>query len=396
MSGGQKPETRILHVATFSGNIGDNASHTGLYRSLAQSTGWNIKVTEREIRKAYMNYDGDDGWQWDASFVDQVNNHDLTIIGGGNYFELWIESSATGTTVDMEVELLKQLKRPMVFHGIGCDPCKGYTKETLAKFRTFLDAVCSHPMCLVAVRNDGSKNHILDLLGQSLADAVLKTPDPGFFIEPPTIPVPMNVTGRYWAINIAADIKEIRFPGGSGMLDYSEFINNMRHLAVMSLTTYPDLEWVLVPHIFSDLDAIRDFMHALPEYLRRHRVTVAPLLHGSNAEKYSISVYANAELVLGTRFHTNVCSIGLGVPTIGLITYAKLESLYDDLEMPERAVWANRPGFVEKVNILLKTTMNDLSLIRRKYECILKSLLQDARQVHCVVKSLVLSNNQRH
>ena len=271
-----------------------------------------------------------------------------------------------------------------------------YTTETLAKFRTFLDAVCSHPMCLVAVRNDGSKNHILNLLGNSLADAVIKTPDPGFFIETPTIPVPMNVTGRYWAINIAADMKEIRFPGGSGMLDYSEFINGMRDLAVMSLTTYPDLEWVLVPHIFSDLDAIRDFLHALPEYLRRHRVTVAPLLHGSNAEKFSFSVYANAELVLGTRFHTNVCSIGLGVPTIGLTTYAKLESLYDELEMPERAIWANRPGFVEKVDTLLKSTMDGLPLIRRKYEGILKSLREDARQVHSVVQSLlVFSNDQR-
>lgn len=381
-------ETKVLHVASFNGNVGDNASHSGLYKTLKENTGWKLIITEREIRKSYVKYDGDDKWKWDADFLDQVNAHDLTIVGGGNYFELWIERSATGTTVDMEVDLLKKLKRPLVFHGIGFDPCKGYTDATLHKFTTFLHALSMHPLCLVALRNDGSVGHLQHLLKDVACKAVVKAPDPGFFVDVYKNP-PAVGSRPYWAINIAADMPDIRFPGGLGHLDYPGFITSMRDLAVISLEKYPGLEWVLVPHIYSDLKAISDFMEALPEYIRRRRITVATLLHGPEAEVHTFSTYANAQLVMGTRFHTNVCSIGLGVPTVGLVTYAKLESLYAELGMPERAVWANKRDFLGKVVPMLDATMEKLPEIRHAYAEKRKDLEKQCKVVHDKIMKLV-------
>ena len=45
---------RILHVASFSGNIGDNASHMGLRKVLSILID-NPEITELEIRDYYCN-----------------------------------------------------------------------------------------------------------------------------------------------------------------------------------------------------------------------------------------------------------------------------------------------------------------------------------------------------
>lgn len=46
---------KILHVASFVGNIGDNASHQGLEGILKEYFN-NYDITRLEIRKFYKNY----------------------------------------------------------------------------------------------------------------------------------------------------------------------------------------------------------------------------------------------------------------------------------------------------------------------------------------------------
>ncbi|MDX5299275.1 MAG: polysaccharide pyruvyl transferase family protein [Gammaproteobacteria bacterium] len=382
---------RLLHVASFDGNIGDNASHNGFYRTLTQHTGWTLDVTPREIRKTYLRYDGPDRWRWDEQFIAQVNAHDLTVVGGGNYFELWVESSVSGTTVDLDPSLLAHLQRPLVFHGIGCDPCKGHSAQTLARFERFLKAVLDHPLCLVAVRNDGSWQHIRDLFGDALAQRVLRTPDPGFFVDTEGAPLPLNLDGqRYWAVNLAVDMPEIRFPGGA-CLDYPGFIQAMRELAVTSLARWGDLQWVLVPHIYSDLRAINDLLEALPDHVRRQRVSVAPCLHGKGAEQRMFRVYEMAELAMGTRFHTNVCAVGLGTPSLGLVTYQKLADLYAELNMPERALWANRADVNARVMPMIEQSITSAATLRDQYAEVRARLLIQAADVHHRIRQRVES-----
>ena len=50
---------KILHIASFRGNIGDNASHLGFYSILDQVIK-NYSVERIEMRKFYKNYNGDD------------------------------------------------------------------------------------------------------------------------------------------------------------------------------------------------------------------------------------------------------------------------------------------------------------------------------------------------
>lgn len=73
---------KILHVASFIGNIGDNASHAGLYNILDKFSEPYL-VDCVEIREFYLNYKAGPIKIFDESFVSCANKYDLVVIGGG-------------------------------------------------------------------------------------------------------------------------------------------------------------------------------------------------------------------------------------------------------------------------------------------------------------------------
>ena len=91
---------RVLHIASFTGNIGDNANHMGFRPWFEKVSSVSVSWDNLEIREFY--------WKerkWDMDFVDLANSYDLVVIGGGNYFELWVEDSPTGTSIIFLVRL---------------------------------------------------------------------------------------------------------------------------------------------------------------------------------------------------------------------------------------------------------------------------------------------------
>jgi len=380
----------MLHIASFDGNIGDNASHNGFYRQLRETTGWELALDQREIRKTYLNYEGADRWRWDDDLIRDMNNSDLTVIGGGNYFELWLENSRTGTTIDLDPERLQAIKKPFFFHAVGCDPNIGVSDSTIARFRYFVETALKHPLCVMSVRNDGSKKYLQHFLGTALADRILVTPDPGFFVDPGTTKPPAPLEGKtYWVLNLAMDRPERRFPGSNGKLDYSGFLAEITTFICEACAAYPALEIVLAPHIYSDLDPIRDVVSALPDRIRRWRVSVAPLLHGMGAEKTMFALYQHAELALGPRFHANVCPIGLGTPSIGLVTTEKLVDLYEELGITERLINAQTPGFSTFLLQLAESTIESKVRISDEYRTLRENLCNQSNAVYRTVAELV-------
>jgi len=384
------PSKNVLHIASFDGNIGDNASHNGFYGRITRQAQWDLAVQRKEIRRTYRNYQGADRWQWDQSLVREMNTHDFTVIGGGNYFELWLEDSSTGTTIDLQPELLKDVKTPLFFHALGCDPNIGVSDNTVARFRTFIETALDHPQCLVSVRNDGSSKYLKQYLGEDIARQVLTTPDPGFFVDPGNAAIPESLRGkRFWALNLATDRPERRFPGTQGRLDYKGFVSEMATFITEACQTWPDLEIVLVPHIYSDLTPIQDVIQRLPDTVRRWQVSIAPLLHGMGAEKTLFALYRDAELAMGPRFHANVCPIGLGTPTIGLVTTQKLVDLYEELGMPERTVGGQQPGFSKQLIKLAADSVASHPQVTDRYRDLAGRLTAQSNAVYERLKKLV-------
>jgi len=152
-----------------------------------------------------------------------------------------------------------------------------------------------------------------------------------------------------------------------------------------------DLSLVLMPHIYKDLDIIHRFIAKLAHPFRRTRVAVAPYLTGENAQEYIFDLYRKCDLVMGMRFHTNVCGIGLNVPTIGFITYPQIDNLYMELGLSDRALKVNEQGFKQKLASMIDESFLKSNEIKKRYAKSRSKLLEEVNCFHNVIKERIPS-----
>jgi polysaccharide pyruvyl transferase WcaK-like protein len=348
---------KTLHLASFDGNIGDNANHDGFYKHLKQLKEFEFKIEQLEIREFY--------WKkrfFDKTFVELVNKYDLLIVGGGNYFELWVEDSPTGTSISIELELLKEINTPILFNALGVDPGQGANEINIQKFRNFLDLLIDRND-FISIRNDGAKKAIIDYVGEKYLDYIHHTVDAGFFADIPE-PSEYYKSKKYIAINIAYDMQDIRFEN----ISYEEFLKTFKNFIDRFLKENIDYEIVFIPHIFRDMTVITDLLNILDDETRRRKVSVSSLLHGKDSFKDVMSIYKGAQVVLANRFHANVCSIGMGKPTIGLVNYRQIKELYNELGSTQ---------FVDisklEFDLILMEKIKKLKPLEFQYSCIIRN-----------------------
>lgn len=363
----------VLHLASFSGNIGDNANHMGFRPWFESQVGTTVRWTNLEIREFY--------WRerdWDEALVAFINDHDMLVVGGGNYFELWVENSPTGTSIAMDQDLFDKIDVPVFFNALGVDPGQGVPEVCRERFIAFLDKLFGSDQYLVSVRNDGARENIRKHVGAAYADRVHELPDHGFFV-----PTPERASCELWrsgceglrvAINLACDMSEQRF---SGFATQENFAKEMANTVMSIADRNPDAQFCFVPHIFRDLEIVSQVISFLGDRLRRTRVVVAPYGTGDGAAKIALSLYQTADVVMGMRFHANVCPMALGRSVIALNCYPQIENLYRGLGLTDRLVDVSQPGFgpdtVRRVRAFTsnagevsKTTSHVVSDVREK------------------------------
>lgn len=374
---------RVLQIASFNGNIGDNANHLGFRQWFCRQFDDELSWTELEIRRFFWKFQS-----WDQSFVNYANEYDLIVIGGGNYFELWVEKSPTGTSIEISEDLFDQISTPIFFNALGVDPGQGVSTSCRNKFRKFITKIANSQKHFVTVRNDGALKNIREYIGHEFLEGVYGLPDHGFFFsefvtQQKIYTQPNNV--KNIVINVATDMSEIRFrkfDGSSGFLsEFSETIVSVSKL-------FPSIEFVLVPHIFRDIEAIGELLNYLPDWLRRTRIKVAELGSGNAAAQKSFEKYFNASLVIAMRFHANVCPIGFGVRTIGLATYPQIENVFEEIDLPEYVLDVSNPGFkVDLFNKIKSVLGKDQNEIDEMYKDVKVNLLKKRNHVEISMKN---------
>jgi polysaccharide pyruvyl transferase WcaK-like protein len=328
---------RALHVASFHGNIGDNANHVGFREQFRNNTDFDVEYTEFEIRETFWG-----SKHFDTEFVEFANTFDLLIIGGGNYFELWVEKSRTGCSIDIALEDLRNIRVPTLFNALGVDPGQGASEACLNKFRAFLDVAIEKPNMLLSCRNDGAMQTLRDIVGPKYANVFYHVPDPGFFTQVPELFHPELQQGKQNVlVQLAGDMLDQRFPNQvENDISYEMFLKELTRLVTKLVER--DAHVILVPHIFRDISVIAQLLNVLPDKLRRNNVSVAPYLLGASGQDYIFSLYKSVDLVLGMRFHANVCSMALGTPVVGLVNYLQIERLYQEMSMTDYMVHVNK------------------------------------------------------
>ncbi|MEP0177514.1 MAG: polysaccharide pyruvyl transferase family protein [Paraglaciecola sp.] len=323
----------VLHVASFIGNIGDNASHLGFTNLLANNH-TPVTISKLEMRKFYRNYKGKDRLSFDQSFIDHANTFDRVVIGGGGFLDYCIPGSQSGTTIDICPTLLPKLTVPTWLTSIGCAPHHPIPKENKPKFIDFLDACLDNKSIKINVRNDGSIRALHNDIGKQYANEITEILDHGFFYKPEVSSgLPVN---NYIAVNISEDQIKMQRQSGQSINPEQYYLNLANSLTeIINLT---DKNIVLIPHIYSDLLAINNLTNKMNDFDLRNRVTVAPCIQGSVGANYIFSLYNLADLIIGMRFHTNVCGIAMNKPTIGLQALDRVGYLYEHLGLTNRTV----------------------------------------------------------
>lgn len=360
---------RILHLASFVGNIGDNASHAGFYSLLDNILDESYELEQLEMRKFYMNYSGPDKRAFDSKFVQYVNAFDLLVVGGGGFLDYWVPGSGTGATLDLSEAALNAINVPILITSVGCFPHRPVPEGNRERFMKFLDYLTVRDNVRVALRNDGSIDNIRSEFGPDYAVRFSEVLDSAFFASASVAGFP-GVDRRYVAINITVDQIEM-LSSMRGQIDKISYHGELRKIVEACITKH-GLDVVFVPHVFDDLKAISRLLDELDQFLVRSHVSIAPCVHGEAGGALALAVYAGSTLALGTRFHANVCGIALGVPSIGIAALDRVVHLYRSLGMDEHYVFPDqefaatvedRIGMLEKGGALisdgvLKSRMN--------------------------------------
>lgn len=384
---------RVLHMASFNGNIGDHANHNGFRQEMRKYIDSKIEFVNLEIREFYKS------WglrKFDDELVNFINEFDLFVLGGGNFFDIRWEYSVTGTTIDMSVEQLRKIKCPILINGIGIDDNFGHaSKENLDKFGIFFSELIDNPKCFFTTRNDGSKEIAQKYYG-NIADKILQIPDGGFFVKPKQfyhVEIPNNRITV--AINLAGDLENIRFSqdGKDGRLTKNEFLDEFAEFINQTLETNSLLSFIFVPHIPSDLREIQKVLQKVKDCYIRTRITVAPYLNGdiTNAD-YIFDLYKSVDLVIGMRYHANVCPIGVKTPTISIVNLEKHRLLYKDIGMGERLVQSDLKGFSSVLSAKLNEYLPRLDVLRNENIQLIEKLEKQNERYFLQLKEF-LDNN---
>jgi len=352
---------RIFHLASFAGNIGDIANHESFYHQFKEKINPNIEVTKTEIRYFYNNTNLRN---FDESFVEEVNSHDLFILGGGNFFELCWDYSENGTTFNISNNLLKEIKTPILINGIGVDDNKGINTENILKFKSFLKTLFHYNKVFFTVRNDGSYE-IFKKYFPEYIENVMEIPDFGFFInELPCIKSYKSLTNeKSIGFNIALDMPTIRY----SHIQFNDYLDNIStQIDIILDTTKYNI--FLFAHIQSDYDAITAILSKLKSKYSRTRVSIGPLIKGRELETFKY--YNECEFIFAMRFHANICAISMGIPTFGMVSYPKHETMYEKINLNHRKSNLNSDLFTDKLaseiqNLLFQS--NYIEEIKKEY-----------------------------
>lgn len=386
----------IMHVASFSGNIGDEANHIGFRRKMNEHIDTDITYTNVEIRKFYKNWGIE---QFDEQFVERVNEHDMLVIGGGNFFEICWDYSSTGTTIDIEEHILDQIKVPIFFNGVGVDDGKGITENNLRKFGRFLECINKKSNCLLSVRNDGSYDILKKYYDEALLKNIHKIPDGGFFFKGKERTYnEINKDCYNIGINVAGDMLEKRFNNED---QYKLFITNFAEIINTIVLRDKNINIIFLPHIYADYISITDILSKLNDHVRRNYTAVAPLLNGNlDGGEYIFSLYKQCDLVLGMRFHANVCAIGQDVPTVGIVSYHKHRELYRELNLSDRCFDLTNMEYTQdmwdNIKMVIEDTLANRLFIQEKYKKLNNRLEKEIDDFYRVVLKKFIQGSEKN
>lgn len=353
---------KILHVATFTGNVGDNASHIGFKSVMDEIIGTDYEIDQLEIRKTYKVYTLSDKWRFDEDFARKANKYDLLLIGGGHFLDFWVENSHTATTLDISDVVLKMINVPICIISMGCMHRNEIPDGNIPKLKSFLDKLIERPKTFVGLRNDSSKRVMKEQIGMKYYEALPEVLDSGFFYTnsgESYLPTPRP----YALIQSTVDQLQMKSFKVAGIdeVNYNEELSGL----VNDILEKTDLDIVFAPHIYHDYQAIGRLLEDINDFHIRERVQITPYAQGNFGCDQLFAAYKNCRMMVGMRFHANVCSISMGKLSFGLGATDRVHYIYNSLGIEDRLFTVDEPfrnSITERIQSSLQSDIGSSSI----------------------------------
>lgn len=320
---------RVLHVASFAGNIGDNISHMGLRELLGVVLGADYVEERLEIRRTYLNYSLPDKLLLDDSFSTLCNSYDVVVFGGGNLLEPF-RGSPSGTRLSFERSALAAVTVPILFASVGMIPRTplGEDPVTAQKHKESMEFFADKRGLDVILRNDGTPgwfNENYPLFSSRFCAGL----DAGFFapLRSEVGNVASKTDSSRVAINLSLDQME---SAATPAFTYDTMLEVVGSRVVARLESSDDM-FIFVPHVHHDLQAFSDLMRVIPDYYARSRFSVASLAPGQQGAREALGTYLSAREAWSMRFHSVVAATVSETPVIPLVVSDRMSSLLDSI-----------------------------------------------------------------
>ena len=352
---------KILHIASFLGNIGDNFNHFGTRKLLEKKLG-KIEWSEIEIRETFRKK-----YTFNYKFADYCNTFDAVIFGGGNFFELWVDYSINNTSANIPYNIIDEISVPFYFYALGVDPGMGVTEDGINKFMKWVDYLNNKDNFHLSTRNDGAIDTLQKYFPEGFDENFKHLVDGGFLVNPTDIAEEIEEKEqKYIGINIAGDMLDVRF---DKEFSYENFVTKFSASLCNILEKHKDYNILLIPHIFKDYSVISDILNEVEDTFRRERIDVAGLHQGNDGMIKTINSYNKCSIVLANRFHSNVIGLVLDKQVFGLFNYRQIKDLYKEIDQDNYFDIRSNEGLYNLFESIQKTLSNNSTVS--------KSLSQD-------------------
>jgi polysaccharide pyruvyl transferase WcaK-like protein/2-polyprenyl-3-methyl-5-hydroxy-6-metoxy-1,4-benzoquinol methylase len=354
----------VLHIASHNINMGDGAISAGIRRMVETVVGTPTRFTAVDIVD-YKNY----GQHFSAEQINEIKP-DLVLIGGGGTIDGHPHREHTGTAFSMPFEEFDKIQAPVGLMGLGHNIFPNqevYHMDTLEEFVL----LCKSKGYPFSVRRDGSWERLSKELGGEAMSHIQRIPDPGFFVPVDTghfTPEYVNDGRKNIILQIALDAYSHRF-GGEDVHEerIGQFTDDIRRYASRLVTEF-DSNIIFAIHTLADHVALVHLFSTTEQEPIRFNFRSTGLGHPLNAFAF-YNTYAKADLVVGMRGHSVICSTGLGVPSIAISTHDKIKGFMEEVGISSDCLYPVTSDFedllIVKTEELLENPQRQLDDIQK-------------------------------
>ncbi len=344
---------KILHIASFTGNIGDNININGIRNMLEkQFNGSVIEYTNIEIRDYYLNGTK----QFDYKLIDKINEHDLIIIGGGSFFDLCYNNTLSGCTVGFSADMYKKIKPLVILYALGCKKDLGLDIVSVKKFTKLITEINTLNNVVVSVRNDGTYDTFASFLPQNLMENIFEIPDNGIFYK--YVDLKLNLgfknTRKNIGVTLAGDL--ISSYRSNGILTKDEILEEYIKFFNSVLENFNIICFV---HVIADLEYYQKILKCVDNKHIRENIIVTQYNTQLNSEHILSNYYNICDVIISSRFHGNILGLALNKPTIGLFNLETVLNIFKKMKLDDMIIDVKNKEFSEDILILINDILKN-------------------------------------